>query len=60
MYEEEPRKQYTIRLPESLYGKIELVARKNKRSINGQIEFMLEEYILDLEQKQGPIVKDKR
>ena len=52
------RKQYTVRIPESLYIKIEQAARKNKRSINGQIEFMLEENIEQYEKRFN--VKDEK
>lgn len=35
----------SIRLDKELLNKIKELAQKNKRSITGQIEFMLEKYI---------------
>lgn len=50
---EENRKQFTLRLDETIYKKIELIAKRNKRSINGQIEYLLEDCIFEHEQKYG-------
>jgi hypothetical protein len=52
---EENRKQFTLRLDEKIFTKIEVIAKKNKRSVNGQIEFLLEECIFEYEQKYGNI-----
>ena len=44
-----------LRLPEDLYEKLRLLAFLERRSVNRQIEHVLEEYIADFENKHGPL-----
>lgn len=38
-------KHTNLRLPMSLYNKIETLAKNSERTVSGQIRFMLQEYI---------------
>lgn len=46
---------FSLRLPDELMEKVRVLAAKNKRSINKEIEYVLEQYIADYEKKHGPI-----
>lgn len=50
------KKQFTLRLREDIHDKIKVIAEKNRRSLTMQIEYVLEQYILEFEKKNG---KDK-
>ena len=45
----------TLRLQEDNFNKIKYIAEKNKRSIAMQIEFLVEQYILEYEKEHGKI-----
>ena len=47
--------KFTLRIDETVMNKIDVIADKNKRSINGHIEFILEKYIEEYEKDHGPI-----
>lgn len=44
-----------LRLPEDLYEKLRLLAFIERRSVNRQIEHVLEKYIADFEAANGPL-----
>ena len=46
---------YSLRLPEVLKEKLRVLAEKEKRSVNKQIELIIENYIAEYEQQNGPI-----
>lgn len=46
---------FTLRLDDILFDKLKVIADKNKRSLNKQIEFLVEECIDEFEKKNGPI-----
>lgn len=45
----------TVRLPRELYGKLQLLADKEQRSINGQIIASLRQTIAQHEREHGPL-----
>ncbi|WP_151191837.1 Arc family DNA-binding protein [Desulfotomaculum copahuensis] len=49
------KKQFTLRLKDECFEKIKLIAKKNKRSIAMEIEYVLEQYIAGFEKKYGPL-----
>ena len=49
------RKTFTLRLEESMLSKLGYISTQNKRSINNQIEVLLEEFIADFEKDNGDI-----
>lgn len=46
-------KRLTLRIKNSNFLKIQNIAEKNKRSVNGQIEFILENFINEYEKFNG-------
>lgn len=52
------KRVFTLRMAESNYEKIKIIAERNKRSIAMQIEFLVEQHISDYENKHGKITKD--
>lgn len=46
---------FSLRLPEELMKKLRIVADKNRRSLNKQIEFLVAQYIAEYEKENGPI-----
>ncbi len=50
-----PRKTFTLRLDESILTKLGFISTHNKRSINNQIEVLLEGFISDFEKQHGEI-----
>lgn len=44
-YTREGDKRFTLRIENELFKKIELVARKDKRAIGREIEFILEDWL---------------
>ncbi len=50
------RKTFTLRLDEKMLDKLHFVSEKNKRSVNNQIEFLLEQFIEDFEKENGVIL----
>ena len=44
-----------LRLDENIHSKIKYAADKNKRSLNNQIEVILEKFLYDFEQTYGVI-----
>lgn len=49
------KRTFTLRLDDILFDKLKVISDKNKRSLNKQIEFLVEECIDDYEKKNGPI-----
>lgn len=46
---------FSLRVSEELLSKIKVIAVRNKRSANKEIEFALEEYVKAFEQRHGEI-----
>lgn len=46
----------TVRLPGELYGKLQKLAEKEARSVNGQIIASLRQTIAQYEREHGPLV----
>lgn len=47
--------QTGLRLEEDVWGKISYIAKKNKRSLNSQIEFIVQKCIEEYENQNGSI-----
>ncbi len=53
------KRVFTLRIEDQLYDKIRIIADKNKRSLNGQIEFLIEQCVLEYEKEYGRIETEK-
>lgn len=51
---------FSLRVSDELMDKLKYLAEKNRRSINKQIEFILDAYISDYEKENGAIILDER
>lgn len=49
------KRKFTLRIGEDTMSKIDIIAEKNKRSINAQIEFVLEKHVEEFEKQTGKI-----
>ena len=49
------KRVFTLRLAEENFEKIKYIAGKNKRSIAMQIEYLIEQYVEEYEEKNGSI-----
>ena len=49
---------FSLRVSEQLLSKIKVIAVRNKRSANKEIEFALEEYVKAFEKRHGEIEID--
>lgn len=49
---------FSLRISEELLTKIKIIAARNKRSANKEIEFVLEQYVQDFESRHGEIAID--
>lgn len=49
------RKTFTLRLDEDMLSKLGFIAERNKRSINNQLECMVDRLICDYEKENGAI-----
>ena len=49
------RSSFTMRLPTSDYGKLKVLAKKNKRSMAAELEYILEQYFEHYELQNGII-----
>ncbi|MBX6361975.1 MAG: Arc family DNA-binding protein [Acidobacterium ailaaui] len=49
------KRQFTLRIKESVFQKIEAIAEKEKRSATMQIEYFIEKAIEEYEKENGPI-----
>lgn len=49
------KRQFTIRIDDDILNKIGYIAKKNKRSLNAQVEYTLEKCVTDYEKEHGPI-----
>lgn len=49
---------FSLRISEELMVKIKVIAARNKRSANKEIEFALEEYVKAFEQRHEEIIID--
>jgi hypothetical protein len=52
------RLQAGLRLDAIILSKITFIAKKNKRSLNAQIEFLVQEFVEEYEGKHGAIPLD--
>lgn len=50
------RRTFTLRLEDGLLKKLHVASEKNKRSVNNQIECLIEEFISDFESEHGQVV----
>lgn len=48
-------KRFTLRLHDRNFKKLDFIADKNKRSINAQIDYIIEEFIDNYEKFNGKI-----
>lgn len=48
---------FSLRISEELLDKVKSIAEKNKRSANKEIEFALEAYVAEYEEKNGTITR---
>ena len=46
---------FSLRVSEELLAKLKYISSKNKRSMNKEIEFVLENYVTDYEKTHGKI-----
>lgn len=46
---------FSLRIPDYLLEKLRFLAKQNKRSLNKEIEYVLEQYIAEYEKKHGII-----
>lgn len=53
------KRKFTLRIDEDIMNKIDLIAAKNKRSINAHIEFVLEKQVEEFEKQNGKIEIEK-
>jgi hypothetical protein len=53
------KRVFTLRVDDELYDKLKVIAGKNKRSLNGQIELLIEQCIVAFEKDNGMIEVDK-
>lgn len=49
--------QTGLRLEESLYGKLKTLSVKEGRSLNNLAEYIIRQYILNYEEKNGPLAQ---
>lgn len=54
----DPVLTYTIRCEASLLAKLKVIAQKNRRSMNNEFVFRLEQVIESFEKEHGPINVD--
>ena len=47
------KRKFTLRIDEDIMSKIDIIAGKNKRSINAHIEFILEKHVEEYEKQNG-------
>jgi hypothetical protein len=47
--------QTGLRLDEQVYGKLKTLSLKERRSINNLVEFVVQQYLEDYEEKNGVI-----
>ncbi len=46
---------FSLRIPPELMAKLKVIASYNKRSVNKEIEFLIEQYVWQWEQEHGEI-----
>lgn len=51
--------QSGFRFDEETLKKISYIAKRNKRSLNGQVEFLVQQCIETYEEENGPIILQK-
>ena len=49
---------FSLRVSEELLSKVKVIAVRNKRSANKEIEYALEQYVKDFEMRHGKIDTD--
>lgn len=47
--------KFSLRVEENIFKKLRYVAEKNKRSVNSEIEFIIEKAVKNYESKNGVI-----
>lgn len=52
------KSQTGLRLEPDILEKITFIAKRNKRSFNAQVEFLVKECVDKYEQEHGPIILD--
>lgn len=50
------RKTFTLRVKEDTLKRLHYISDKNMRSVNNQIEILIEQFISDYEQQNGEIL----
>ena len=50
---------FSLRLPEDLMKKVRILSKKEKRSVNKEIEYIIERYVCEYEESHGEIEIDK-
>ena len=50
--------QYTVRIEENLFDKLKIIAEKDMRSFNNQIEYLIAKCVEQYEKENGVIVLD--
>lgn len=50
--------QTGLRLDADILSKVKVIAKRNKRSLNSQIEFVVQEYVREYEKENGVIEID--
>ncbi|MFQ9871722.1 MAG: hypothetical protein ACLRVT_01415 [Oscillospiraceae bacterium] len=53
------KRVFTLRMEDDIFGKIEILAQAEHRSMTNYIEFVLLEHIKNYEEKNGTIVQNK-
>lgn len=48
-------KQYPLKIDENLYDKLKIIASYNRRSVNKEIEFLIQSHIDDFEKNKHKI-----
>ena len=52
------KRTFTFRVEDSLWEKFHTIANSNKRSVNNQLEVIVEQFITDFEKENGEIQID--
>ena len=47
---------FSLRISEDLLEKVKYIAKENKRSMNKEVEFVLEKYVKTYEKENGAII----
>lgn len=50
-----PRKTIPFRIDDIMYEKLKVISENNYRSVNAQLELLVEKFLNEYEQQNGPI-----